>query len=360
MCGRKIPNVKKIAVLRSNALGDYVFSLPALHAIRHAYPRADIVLLACQWHAAFLKERPAPVDRVEIVPLMKGICSGADEKEDAPETVGRFFERMRAEKFDIAVQLYGGGRYSNPFVKELHARLTVGMKTPDACELDRWIPYVYYQPEVLRLLEVASLIGAAPAGLEPGVAVTAKDIANAYSLLNTEDKPVVVIHPGATDTRRRWSPAKFAKVGDALADAGAKVVVTGNREEKEVCGEVCGNMRSPGLSTAGLFSLNSFTGLIAASFLLVANDTGPLHLARAVNVPTVGIYWVGNMINGGPISVNWNRTHISFRTLCPVCSVDCINGKCEHRDSFVEDISVEAVIGSALELFAQKRAAVLA
>jgi ADP-heptose:LPS heptosyltransferase len=68
---KKVPGVRRIAVLRANALGDFIFALPALEALRAAYPQAEIVLLAKKWHATFLQGRPGPVDRVVVVPLTR-------------------------------------------------------------------------------------------------------------------------------------------------------------------------------------------------------------------------------------------------------------------------------------------------
>ena len=74
----------------------------------------------------------------------------------------RFFEDMRQERFDVAVQLHGGGRHSNPFVRRLGARLTVGLRAEDAPALDRTVPYRYFQHETLRFLEVAAQLGVRP------------------------------------------------------------------------------------------------------------------------------------------------------------------------------------------------------
>src|SRR5436309_7008981 len=81
--GEKVRGVRKIAVLRANALGDFIFALPALEALRAAYPQAEIVLLAKGWHATFLKGRPGPVDRVVVVPP----CEGVSEEPGAPGSV---------------------------------------------------------------------------------------------------------------------------------------------------------------------------------------------------------------------------------------------------------------------------------
>jgi hypothetical protein len=63
-----------------------------------------------------------------------------------------FFARVRP--VDLAVQVHGGGRWSHPFLRRLEPRWTVGARTPDAEEIDRWVPFRYYQNETMRALEV--------------------------------------------------------------------------------------------------------------------------------------------------------------------------------------------------------------
>jgi hypothetical protein len=91
----------------------------------------------------------------------------------------QFFDDMAQERFDLAIQIHGGGRYSNPFLLRLGARMNVGLKTPDAVPLDRWVSYIYYQPEILRYLEVVSLVGAAPIMLESRISVIEEDLLEA-------------------------------------------------------------------------------------------------------------------------------------------------------------------------------------
>src|SRR2546421_5583352 len=172
------PDVGKIAVLRVNGLGDFLYAVPALEALRAAYPAAEIVLLAKDWHAAFLAGRPGPVDRVVVVPPARGVGEANDFEEDRGH-LERFFAAMARERFDLAIQIHGGGRYSNPFLLRLGARLTVGLKTPDAAPLDRWAPYIYFQPESIRYLEVVSLIGAKATVLEPRISVIEEDFVEA-------------------------------------------------------------------------------------------------------------------------------------------------------------------------------------
>jgi len=277
--------VRRIAVLRANGIGDLAFALPALDALRARFRRSEIVLLGLSWHAELLGSRPSPVDRVEILPP-----SALDDPSRPDDDVRAFLDRMRSQRFDLAVQLHGGGRISNPLVRSIGATTTVGMRTPDADPLDRWIPYVYYQAEITRYLEVVALVGARPVTLDPFLAVTRGDLAAADHAAPPDGRPLVVLHPGATDPRRRWPADAFAAVGDAMHARGARVVVTGTRAEVHPTRDVAASMhRAPFVAIDT--SLSALVGLLARAGLVVANDSGPLHLAGAIGTPTVGIYW---------------------------------------------------------------------
>lgn len=207
--GDLVPEVRRIAVLRANAIGDFIFTLPALEAIRAAYPDAELVLLGRPWHATFLADRPGPVDRVIAIPPCRGIGEPEDFVNDS-DALERFFAEMTEEHFDLAIQLHGGGGFSNPFMGRLGARFTVGLKAPDAVPLDRWMPYIYFQHEIVRFLEVAAMIGAPPVTLEPSVNVTGADLIEAEGVVPDGAGPLVILHPGAGDLvaagHRRSSP----------------------------------------------------------------------------------------------------------------------------------------------------------
>ncbi len=352
-----IADVRKIAVLRANALGDYVVGVPALEALRAAYPDAEIVLLALDWHRRFLAARPGPVDRVVVVPPYPGVREEAEIPGSAldPGRHERFFARMRCESFDLAMQLHGGGRNSNPFLLRLGARVTCGTRTPDAAPLDRWVPYIYWQREVVRWLEVAALAGARPVILEPRVAVTPADHAAALAAVPDDERPLVVLHPGASDPERRWPAERFAAVGDALAAAGARVCITGVEAERPITAAVRAAMRSAPMDVTGRLDLGALVGLLARAAVVVANDTGPLHLARAVGARTVGVYWHFNFINAGPMTQAHHRTAISWRVQCPVCGIHRAGTSCPHHVSFVSDVTTDEVIGHALELLEEYR-----
>jgi ADP-heptose:LPS heptosyltransferase len=358
-----LDGVRKIAVLRPNAVGDFVFALPALHALKHSYPAAEIVLLGKAWHAAFLNGRPGPVDRVAVMPPVPGVGAPVDAACDARD-IEVFLAAMREERFDIALQMFGAGHYSNPFLMRMGARLSAGARAEGAPALDRWVPYCEPNNRRLALLDIAALAVAGthlspppppflpiPLPPLPELTVTEADRREAAAALPiAKGERLVVLQPGATDPRRCWPAQRFAALGDRLAQAGMQVAVNGSAGEAALVEAVAGNMRHPVRSLAGELGLGGLCGLLERAALLVSNDTGPLHLALALGVPSVGIFWLSNLIEGMPLRQAHLRAALSLRTHCPVCGQDNVASRCPHDASFVDDVSLEQVHRLALDL----------
>jgi hypothetical protein len=90
---------------------------------------------------------------------------------------------------------------------------------------------------------------------------------------------------------------------------------------------------------------------------MIANDSGPRHLAQAVGAATVGIFWFGNVVNAAPFLRGRHRVHLSFTVRCPVCGVDVTQvgwtaPRCEHDVSFVAEVGVAPVLADARQLMA--------
>jgi ADP-heptose:LPS heptosyltransferase len=348
-----LDGVRKIAVLRPNAVGDFVFALPALHALKHSYPDAELVLLGKAWHAAFLNGRPGPVDRVAVMPPVPGVGAPVDAACDARD-IEVFLAAMREERFDIALQMFGAGHYSNPFLTRVGARLSAGARAEGAPALDRWVPYCEPNNRRLALLDIAALaVAGVPLPLPPmpELTVTEADRREAAAALPfIRGERLVVLQPGATDPRRCWPAQRFAALGDRLAQAGMQVAVNGSAAEAALVDAVAGNMRHPVRSLAGRLGLGGLCGLLERAALVVSNDTGPLHLALALGVPSVGIFWLSNLIEGMPLRQSHLRAALSLRTHCPVCGQDNVASRCPHDASFVDDVSLEQVHRLALDL----------
>lgn len=349
-----LDRVHRIAVLRPNAVGDFVFALPALHALKQAYPAARLTLVGKAWHRDFLAGRPGPVDDVAVMPPVPGIGAASEAGGDAVDAIEDFIARMREQSFDIALQMYGGGRHSNAFLQRFGARLSVGARARDAPPLDRWLPYREPVPRRLALLEIAGLAGAPPF-VPPLPELTLVDADRAEAAAAVPPVPgerLAVLQPGASDPRRRWPAHRFAALGDCLARQGVRVAINGAPGEAALVAEVAGRMRHPAVALAGRLGLGGLCGLLARARLLVSNDTGPLHLALALGVPGVGIFWLTNLVEGMPLRPSLLHAALSLRTRCPVCGQDNVAQRCPHDASFVADVGLDevaALAGRALD-----------
>ena len=359
---------RKIAVLHAKAVGDFIVILPALNAIKRTYPDAELILLAKPWVKEFLAGRPSIVDRVIGVPLLAGVNDPVESKGQVLDTdscaypleVDRFCQAMQGEKLDVVIHMQGDGKSVNPFINKFAARLTAGMCNPPAESLDRSIPYVHYQSEILRNLEVAALIGAhtTSTGFEPRIEVTESDEQEAEPVRQLiKGKPYIVIHPGADDLRRVWPAARFAGIAECLTEKGYEVVVTGTPKEEERVMNVLQAMNYAAIPCTGL-GLGGLSALLQQSALVVSNDTGPLHLARAVG-------HVQSEFTGRPMYSTGDRSAATGTALRSVGSLNAPNAAsgpfhpghfsrrkpdCSHPYSFVESVPVAEVVELAAEL----------
>jgi ADP-heptose:LPS heptosyltransferase len=365
----RFAGVSRIAVLRGGGIGDLMFALPATAALKAAYPESTVTLLGTPVHEALISATRTDVDDVMVLPIAEGVRPGPEN----PAALAAFFRAARERHFHLAVQLHGGGHFSNAFLLRLGARHTVGSATPDAATLERTLPYTYYQHEPLRALEVAGLAGAPTVRLEARLNPRAQFVTRLPAILGKalppDGQPLLVVHPGASDPRRHWPAASFGAVARAAADDGARVLVIGDHRETGLADAVVSAavVRSIGdssysgparvASVAGMLGLGELAALLARADVVLANDSGPRHLAQALGTPTVGIYWAGNALTSGPLGRGRHRVHLSWVTHCPECGADVTQvgwtaPRCPHDDSLVAGIRPEDVYADVRSLLA--------
>ena len=351
--GTLVDDVRRIAVLRANGIGDYVVSEPALSALRHTYPDAEITLLGAAHHAALLGGRPGPVDRVVPLPLVNGVRVKSDVPDASPEELEAWCAEQRAYGYDLSVQLHGGGGNSNPLLLRLGARVSVGAAAPGAVRTDRWVPYTAYQHDTVRWLEVVAAAGAWGTRLEPEVAVTDADVAASEAVVPHDGRPLVVVHPGATDARRCYPEDRLGRVARALADDGARVVVVGGPADAERVARVAEGFGGPVETVVGGLTLGGLVGTLARASLMIGNDSGPRHLAGAVGTPTVGVFTYANLADVAPLTRTWHRVLVSWHGGCQVCGMRVLDGWCGHEASATHDVPESELLDATRELWGQ-------
>jgi len=289
---------RKIAVVRASRLGDFICATPALRALRAALPHAEIALVTLPLLRELAVRLPF-VDRFIAFPGFPGIAQQLFRAHEAVE----FFRRMQAERFDLAIQLQGSGVYSNPFTLLLGAVATAGFVRPedDASRLDAAFPWPERGHEIQRLLALMRHLGVEPRGDERVFPLQPEDRQAGERLLNDLPRPLIGLHAGSHDPRRRWPPERFAAVARALIrESGGTVVVLGGLHEAADALELASAVGPGAYNLAGRTSLAALGGVIAQLALLVANDTGPAHIGYALGTPTVTIYRSGGRERYGP------------------------------------------------------------
>ncbi|HEX5420734.1 MAG TPA: glycosyltransferase family 9 protein [Gammaproteobacteria bacterium] len=323
----------RVAVVRAlHGLGDMLCAVPALRALRSAYPRAEVTLIGSP-QAAWIVERFG--DYVDALLPFPGF-PGIPEAVYSPAALAEFLRGVQAQPFDIAIQMHGSGVVSNAFTALLGAPCMVGLYCPGqfcpapetfflypdhGSEIRRWLHltealdcpecddrlFFPLRPEDRTALEAHPLL----AGLEPG--------------------HYVLVHPGARDLLRRWPAACFAAVADALAERGYRIVLTGTAAERRTADTVARLMSHEARNVAGDTSLGTAAALLEQAALLVCNDTGISHLAAALGTRSVIVFLASDPDRWAPLERRRHRPVLA-RSLAGQRVDDVEALHCSRRD----------------------------
>jgi ADP-heptose:LPS heptosyltransferase len=246
----------RLVAYRALGLGDLLTGLPALRALRAAYPGHRIALAAPAVLAPLAELSGAVDEVVDTAPLA------------VPDVAG----------VDVAVNLHGRGPESHRALLAARPRRMIAFASAEApWRGPRWRDREHEARRWCRLL-VQSGIAADPSRLD----------------LPPPDVPsptpgATVIHPGATSAARRWPVDRWAAVARAERDAGRRVVVTGSGEERALADAVAGG--DPGIEVlAGRTTLVELAALVADAEVVLCGDTGVAHLATAFGTPSVLLF----------------------------------------------------------------------
>ena len=279
--------VEKIAVFRGLYLGDLVAATPALRALRRGYPGAEISLVGLPWAAALAPHLAPAIDRFVPYPGAPGL-----DGEDDEAALESFLRGMRAEGFDLAVNLHGQGPQSARLVASVGARRTVGFVGGggEYPALDASVRWDAEEHEAHKLLLLAEAAGGVSDGEAPRLRVREEDGLRAGELLGRRaGGALALLHPGASVAEKRWPAESFGRVARALIRRSYDVAVTGSEGERGLCGRVC-DLAPGAVDLSGGTDLSSLIGLVSRADLLVSNDTGPAHLAYALGTPSVTVF----------------------------------------------------------------------
>jgi heptosyltransferase II len=291
-------SMSRVLVRATNWLGDAVMSLPAIRVLRGVFPHAHLAVAARPW-VADLYARETAIDRVIPYPAAPSF-----------RTKREFAARLRVERFDCAILL------QNAFDAALIAwlagiperigydrdarrlLLTRAIRVPEPGDIPRHERFYY-----LELLRRAGLIEHLPAddAIRLDGIPAAREAGLAHMTALGISGPVIGISPGAAyGNAKRWLPDRFA---EAAAQLDHSVLVFGSQAERALCDEVTLLLRRAGREArnlAGETSLREFIDLAAACRLFLTNDSGAMHVASSLGVPTVTIFGATDDVTTGP------------------------------------------------------------
>jgi heptosyltransferase-2 len=278
-------DAEKILIRGPNWVGDAVLAIPALKAIRNRFPKAEITLLIRPWVAGLFTSAPF-IDNVWSESKPRGL---ADWK--------RITQELRFRKFDVGVLL------PNSFESALMLFLgRVPRRIGYATDGRRWmltnsiVPQNGSQHQTNYYLNLVKSLTASSDRPSIEIEATAEERANARKLLSAEGVGpgvgYLVLNAGAAyGSAKRWHEDRFAAVADTLAaDLGLSVALIGSEKERGIAEQIRDRMKTQAAVLTGKTSLETLIGVLAESSLMITNDSGPMHIAAALGVPTVAIF----------------------------------------------------------------------
>jgi ADP-heptose:LPS heptosyltransferase len=301
----------RLLVIRPDHLGDLLLATPALARLRRALPEAAITALIGPWARPVLEGR-REVDVVRTC-AFPGFTREPATSLTAPyRLLMREAAALRRTGYDAALILRVDQWWGALLAAAAGIPIRVGYGVAESRPfLTHALPASYAQHSVREnwrvvgaLLDVLGL----PATEEPTapqVAVTPPGRAAATALLAGHGIPVdarlVAIHPGSGSAVKLWPARRWSAVADALAARlDARVVVTGSAAEAGLVRELVAGMQTPAVGAAAALDWAGLAALYARCELVLGVDSGPLHLAAAVGVPTVHLFGPTDPARFGP------------------------------------------------------------
>jgi heptosyltransferase II len=331
---------ERILVRAPNWVGDLVMALPAIEGIRASCPNAEITVMVKPPLEELLLGNPA-VDHIFSFDKKKDY--------DGPSGIARLIKEIRVKKFTRAILL------QNAFEAAVIAFLAMvperegyatdgrGMMLTRGVKVSRETKKKH---QIYYYLDLLEKLGMKPAGEKPRLYLLDSDRQYADVLLDESGAggPIIGINPGAQyGAAKKWHPERFGAVADKLAqEYGATVLIFGGPGDAGPAAAVQASMKAAAVNLAGKTSLRGLMSLIARCSLFITNDTGPMHIASALDVPTLAVFGSTNAAATGPYSSNRRVVRE------PVNCSPCLKRTCPLKHyRCMEKVSVPMVLEAA-------------
>jgi ADP-heptose:LPS heptosyltransferase len=355
--------VPRIVIVRPDHLGDVLLTLPAVEGLRKAIPEAHITFITAR--ASVDAARLSPdIDAVIGVPFPA--LNQPLEATSWATVAASEGDRLRDE-FDIAIL----PRPDDPW----SGRLTTAASVPVRLgyDLPRTRTFLTHRmPSPRRehvVITAARLVSAAAALLGVGHAhhpergrparlhIAPEHEAEALRVLNRlETRSIVVLHPAAGWALKHWSVRRWGELALVLHRYyGITSVVTGERSDHALISAIVAASDGSAVSLAGHLSLGGLAALYRRVQLVIAIDSGPMHLAALLGTPVIGLYGPADPVQFAPWSVPGSYHIVHVQLPCSPCG-NLLDPPCGVRrnPACMTGVSLKAVVGAVEAMLARR------
>ena len=290
--------MQRILIVRLGSLGDIVHALPAVAALRDAHPEAHIDWLVDARNAEILA----------LVPVVDGCIEWIDPRNGGWLAAARVLRRLRATPYDAAIDLQGLLK-SAILARASGAARVVGfarahLREPYACGFYREVVNPPDGAHVIACnLALVAALGATSTSWRFPIETPRTDIVQAArDLAGIGDRGFALMNAGAAWPNKRWPPERFGRLAAHLSERHRlpSLAVWGPGER--ALAERVVESANGAAHVAPETSVGDLVALARAATLMVAGDTGPLHIAAAVATPVVAIFGPTDPARNGPWS----------------------------------------------------------
>ena len=281
-------NVKRIAIIRTDRIGEVLLSTPVIEALHKRFPSASISFVTSPYSADIVCDRPDITSVITFDTYSKRV------------PIWRAFtlmKKLKAHSFDMAIILNSHKVLNLAcFLARIPIRVGYNRKWPflltHKAEDRRGKAKqheVEYNLELLRILDIYET------KLAPFMPVLSKSSYYVDGILNQTGvlgkKKIVAIHPGSSNPKKRWAKEKFKQLTQSLINTGlVDVVLIGDRSEKSLCQEIESGLGKSVHNLAGIFTIRKLTAFLKKADVLITNDNGPMHIAASVGTKVVALF----------------------------------------------------------------------
>jgi len=341
--------MKNILIIKLSAIGDVVQALPALEAIKKAFPESRVTWVVEEAAANILEGHPL-IDTL-LVSGRKSWLTMLGHPRTAREGLQRiaaFLQALRATRYDIAIDLQGLFK-SGVLIGLTRADRKIGFagsRELSSCFLNERLPaYDRNKHALERYLDVARYLGAREVSSSCTLPIGRElpAMQQRLSAAGLTRKPLIIMNPVARWETKLWPEKNFAALADRLiAEKQVMIIFTGSRADHATISRILDMMDQHAENWAGETTLKELAALSSLADLFVTTDTGPMHVAAAAGAKVLALFGPTAPWRTGP----YGPSHIVVRAGLD-CS-PCFKRKCRSAIRCMGTISVDDVMGKIL------------